>query len=109
MASTYKVLGQSKPSADTNSDLYTNPENGQAIVSTVAIANTGDLADSYRIFIRKDGATASDSNALVHDAIIDSNSTVTMTLGATIDSQDVITVYSRRGNVTFHAFGLEIL
>jgi len=40
MASAYKILGQARP-ADTNvADLYTVPAGGQAVISTIIVANT---------------------------------------------------------------------
>jgi len=39
MATTYKVLGQSKPSAATNTTLYTVPASTAAVISTLAICN----------------------------------------------------------------------
>jgi|AntAceMinimDraft_5_1070358.scaffolds.fasta_scaffold457252_1 hypothetical protein len=109
MASTYKILGQSKPAAATDTDLYTNPAGGQAIISSIAITNTSAATDTFRIYIRQDGAAAGELNALMYDSPLQSNSTTTMTMGATIDAADVITVYSTNGNITFHAFGLEIV
>lgn len=109
MASTYKVLGQSRPASATDVDLYTNPAGGQAIISSIAISNTSAAEDTFRIYIRQDGATAAEANALVYDAPLAANSTTTMTMGATIDAADVITVYSANGGITFHAFGLEIV
>ena len=109
MASTYKVLGQSKPSSASNSDLYTNPAGGQAIVSTIAVANTSGSDDTFRIYIRQNGASAAVGNALAYDTPAVANTTTTLTLGVTIDAADVITVYSGSGNLTFQAFGLEIL
>jgi len=109
MASTYKVLGQARPASTTDADLYTNPAGGQAIVSTIAVANTESTDDTFRIYIRQDGATAGTGNALAYDTPAKANTTTTLTLGVTIDAADVITVYSGSGNLTFQAFGLEIV
>lgn len=108
MASTYKVLGQSRPASATDADLYTNPAGGQAVVSTITVANTTGTADSYRIYVRVDGATAAEGNALIYDAEALGNTTTTLTLGVTLDAADVLTVRSTNGNITFQAFGLEI-
>lgn len=110
MASTYKVLGQSRP-ADTNiADLYTVPTNGQTVTSTVSVANVTGTATTYRIFVRVDGATGDESNALVYDANLDGNTTQTITIGLTLDAADVISVQSGTADaVTFQAFGLEIV
>lgn len=109
MASTYKVLGQSRPGGSSNADLYTNPAGGQAIISTIAVANTAGSDDTFRIYIRPDGAAAGVGNALAYDTPAPANTTTTLTLGITIDAADVITVYSGNGDLTFQAFGLEIV
>lgn len=110
MASTYKVLGQSRP-ADTNvADLYTVPTNGQVVTSTLSVSNNTGSGTTYRIFVRVDGAGASEDNALVYDATINANTTTTITIGLTADAGDVISVQSGSGNaLTFQAFGLEIV
>jgi hypothetical protein len=109
MASEYKVLGQARP-ADTNvADLYTVPTGGQAIASTIAVANTTALNATYRIFIRPDAATADEGTAIVYDAVIAGNSTTTLTLGITANGDDVVSVKSNTAlALTFTAFGLEI-
>lgn len=109
MASTYKVLGQSRPASATNADLYTNPAGGQAVISTISITNTSDITEnSVRIYVRKDGAQAAEGNALAYDLASPANTTTALTLGVTLDATDVLTVQSDNGDVTFQAFGLEI-
>jgi hypothetical protein len=55
MATTYKVLGQSNPSATTATSLYTVPAATQTIVSTVTVCNQSSTAGSYRIAVRVAG------------------------------------------------------
>lgn len=110
MASTYKVLGQSAP-ADTNATvLYTVPANGQAVVSTLVIANVTASQATCGVNIGVNGAANSDANALAKGVAIPGNSIVALTLGVTADAADVIRVTSSAGNaLTFQAFGLEIV
>lgn len=110
MASTYKVLGQIRP-ADTNvADLYTVPLGAQVVISTIAITNTTSVAATCDIYVRPDGTDAAGvGNALVYGTNIGANSTVTMTVGITADSTDVISIKSGTADsLTFTAFGLEI-
>tara|TARA_R110000782_G_scaffold24891_1_gene64627 strand:- start:1986 stop:2318 length:333 start_codon:yes stop_codon:yes gene_type:complete len=110
MASSYKVLGQSRPADTTATDLYTVPSGGQVVVSTIAVANTTALTATFRVFVRQDGAAADESTALVFDSAIAKNSTTTLTLGITGDAGDIISVATGTGNaITFTAFGLEIV
>jgi hypothetical protein len=110
MASTYKVLGQLRPADSNVADLYTVPAGAQAVVSTIAITNTTGVASTCDIYVRPDGTDAAAvGNAIVYGTSVGANSTVTMTVGITVDSTDVISVKSGTADaITFTAFGLEI-
>ena len=67
MATTYKVLGQSAPSAATATTLYTVPAATQAVVSTINVVNThASTADVVRVAIRPAGATLSNEHYIVY-------------------------------------------
>jgi hypothetical protein len=108
MATTYKVLGQSNPSATTNTTLYTCPAATQTVISTITICNQAGTSGTYRIAVRPNGATISAEHYLVYDASIQANTTAAYTLGITIDASDVVTVYASSANLSFNAFGSEI-
>lgn len=108
MATTYKTLGQSAPSAATATTLYTVPAATQTVVSTIAVCNRGASAGTFRIAIRPDGAALANSHYIVYDAAIAANDAIFLTVGATIDATDVITVYASSADFTFTAFGSEI-
>ena len=108
MATTYKVLGQSSPSATTATTLYTVPSATQTIVSTVTVANRAATAGSYRIAIRVAGASLADSQYIAYDVSLPANASDTLTLGLTLGATDVITIYASSADFTFSAFGSEI-
>lgn len=108
MATTYKVLGQSAPSATTATTLYTVPAATEAVVSTIAIANRAASADSYRIAVRPDGATLANEHYIAYDVTINANDTTVITIGLTLDATDVITVYAGTADLSFGVFGSEI-
>jgi hypothetical protein len=108
MATTYKVLGQSKPSAASDTTLYTVPSSTNTIVSTLNIVNLNASADTVRVAIRPDGATLTDSQYIIYDLSLNGKSSFTFTAGLTIDAADVITVYSTNGYCSFSAFGSEV-
>ena len=108
MATTYKVLGQSSPSATTATTLYTVPSATQTIVSTVTVANRAATAGSYRIAVRVAGATLADSQYIAYDVSLPANASDTLTLGLTLGTTDIITVYASSADFTFSAFGSEI-
>lgn len=108
MPTNYKVLGQSAPSATTDTTLYTVPSATETIISTIVIANRGASAGSYRIAIRPNGATLANSHYVAFDVAIAANDSTALTLGITIDASDVVTVRASSADMTFTAFGSEI-
>lgn len=108
MAFTYKVLGQSAPSATTNTDAYTVGAGKQAIVSTITIANRSAVARTYRIAIRPAGATLANQHYIAYDVAIAANDTTALTLGISLGAADVITVYASTADLSFGVYGTEI-
>jgi len=108
MASTYKVLAQSAPSATTNTDAYTVGSGKTAVVSTITVCNRAATAATYRIAIRVAGATISNEDYIAYDASVPANDTISLTLGITLAATDVITVYASTANLSFNLFGAEI-
>jgi hypothetical protein len=108
MPTIYKVLGQSAPSATTNTDLYTVPSSTSTVVSTLAIANRATTAATYRIAVRPSGATIANEHYIAYDIVVAASDSTTLTLGITLAATDVITVYASTANLSFNAFGSEI-
>jgi glucose-6-phosphate dehydrogenase assembly protein OpcA len=108
MPTTYKVLGQSNPSATTATTLYTVPSATQAVVSTITVANQAASAATYRIAVRVAGATLAASQYIAYDVSLPANASDTLTLGITVGATDVITVYASSATMSFAAFGSEI-
>lgn len=108
MAIEYKVLGQSAPSATTNTDVYTVGSGKQAIVSTITVCNRDSTAATYRIAIRPDGVTLSNQHYLAYDVTVAGNDTTPITLGISLNESDVVTIYASTANLSFGVFGSEI-
>lgn len=108
MATNYKVLGQSAPSATTDTTLYTVPAATQAVISTITVANRATTAATFRIAVRPDGAALANQHYVAFDVLIDPNATTTFTLGITLGDTDVVTVRASTANLSFCAFGSEI-
>lgn len=108
MATVYKVLGQSAPSATTNTDIYTVPASTTTITSTIMVANRGTTVASYRIAIRPAGETLANKHYIAYDSSITPEDSVAFTIGITLNETDVITVYASNANLSFNIFGSEI-
>lgn len=108
MASTYKVLAQSAPSATTNTDVYTVGSGKSAVISTITVCNRAASSATYRIAIRVAGATLANEDYIAYDATVTANDTISLTLGVTLAATDVVTVYASTANFSFNIFGSEI-
>jgi hypothetical protein len=108
MAITYKVLGQSNPAANTNIDLYTVPANTSSVCSTMVICNQAASAATFRIAVRPAGASISTPQYISYDTNLNANDSITMTIGITLATTDVVTVRANTTTVSFNLFGSEL-
>jgi len=107
MATNYKVLGQSIPSANTNTTLYTCATANGAVCSTLAICNQG-ASTSVRAAVRVAGAAIEAKQYIVYDAAVSQSDTLFLTIGVALANTDVVTVYAGTANVSFNLYGSEI-
>jgi hypothetical protein len=108
MATTYKVLGQSNPAAATATTLYTVPAATSTIVSTINICNQSVSADTFRVAIRPAGETLAAKHYIAYNAAIPALDAISLTIGVTLATTDVVTVYAGAANLSFNMFGSEI-
>ena len=108
MANTYKVLAQSNPSAYTLTTAYTVPADRSTVVSTIVITNFGPSPASYRIAARPAGAGITQPMYVAYDITVPALDATALTLGLTLATTDVLSVYSSSGLVNFNIFGSEI-
>jgi hypothetical protein len=108
MPTIYKVLGQSAPAATTLTTLYTVPSATDSVVSTIAICNRAGTSATYRIAVRPAGAAVANQHYIVYGATVAASDSVLLTLGLTLDTTDVISVYASTADLSFSAFGSEI-
>jgi hypothetical protein len=109
MANTYKILGQVVPSAATATTLYTVPASTSSIISTLAVCNQNSSGASVRVAVRPAGAALDPKHYIVYDSFVAGNDTLFLTLGISLATTDVVTVYSNVANVSFNAFGTEVV
>jgi hypothetical protein len=108
MATTYKILGQTAPSATTETDLYTVPAATQTILSSLVVVNRGSSSGTFRVAVSVNGAATTNKDYLIYDATLNPNTTQAFTLGITIDATDKVKVYASSGDFSFNAFGSEL-
>lgn len=108
MPTIYKVLGQSNPAATTLTTLYTVPTSNSTIVSTLNICNQSTSGSLFRVAVRPAGASISGQHYLAYDTPIAGSDSISLTLGMTLASTDVVSVYANNTSLSFTAFGTEI-
>lgn len=108
MPTVYKTLGQSNPSATTNTSLYTVPSATSTVISTITVCNQASTAGTFRIAVRPAGASIAATHYIAYDTPIAANDTIALTLGITLATTDVVTVYASSATMSFSAFGSEI-
>ncbi len=102
-----KVLGQVNPSATTLTTLYTVPSAKEAVVSTISVANLTSTSATFRIAVRPAGATIANQHYIGYDITVGASDSTLITVGLTLATTDVISVYASTANLAFSAFGDE--
>ena len=108
MASDYKILGQSNPSATTLTDIYTVPGATQTVGSRIVVCNRSATPTAFRISVAVGGAADNNKQYLAYDAPIGANEIVPLTIGPTLDATDVVRVYATLATLSFNLFGNEL-
>lgn len=107
MASVYKVLGQVSPSATTLTTLYTVPAATSSVASTLSVCNLG-VSTTVRVAVRPAGDSINNKHYIVYNAAVNGNDSLFLTLGITLATTDVVSVYAGTANVSFSIYGSEI-
>jgi glucose-6-phosphate dehydrogenase assembly protein OpcA len=102
-----KVLGQVNPSATTLTTLYTVPSAKEAVVSSISVANLTSTAATFRLAVRPAGATIENKHYIGYDITVGASDSTIITVGLTLATTDVLSVYASTANVAFQAFGDE--
>jgi hypothetical protein len=108
MPNAFKILGQSKPAANTLTDLYTVPASTQTAVSSIICCNQATAADTIFISAAPGGAADAASQYLVYAATIYGNDSLVYRPGAGLQATDKLRVKSTNGTTSFTAFGVEM-
>jgi len=107
MSTFLKVLGQSAPAATTLTTLYTVPANVATVCSSLIVCNRGGGSATFRVAIRQAGAAVSNEQYVYYDVPITGNNTFIATIGLSLATTDVVSVYSSSSNLSFSIFGQE--
>ena len=110
---TYKTLGQlaAASAVAATEAIYTagTATGTQSVISTITICNRGTVSTTYRLAVRPNGTAVANSHYIAYDATVPANDTIALTLGITMDANDILGAYAGNANLTFNAFGAEIV
>jgi hypothetical protein len=114
MATSYKILGQSLPSANTLSNVYVVPAATSTIVSTITITNQSSANANVDIIVRPVNETLSNKHYLLKSVQIPRADTLILSPGLTLNASVILAVNNAVAagetfaNVSFNAFGVEL-
>ena len=111
MARAYKILGQSNPSANVLTTLYTVPASNSAILSSITVANLDEAAANgaaFRIAVNTATAAVTNVSYLAYGVNVPGRDTVTLTLGVTLNAGSIVSVNANSSLLAFSSFGTEI-
>lgn len=108
MPTVYKILGQSAPTANTNTIVYSVPAGNSAVVSTISIANLSPNNVTYKLAVQKANATITSNHYIAYNTTVFGYDTTALTLGITLGETDVISANVSDANVAINVFGSEV-
>lgn len=105
----FKILGQSNPSINTNTTLYTVPAGNSAVISSISVCNANVSTNhNFSIAVVKSGEVLSAKHYIAQNNVVGFLDTVMITCGLTLSNGDSLNVFTTGANTSFGAFGSEI-
>lgn len=114
MATAYKILGQTLPTANTLSNVYVVPTSTSAIVSTITICNQGSANANVDIVVRPVNEALANKHYLLKGVTIPRADTLVISPGLTLNASVILAVNNAvhtgetAANLSFNAFGVEL-
>ena len=107
MADVIKVLGQLDAALTTTETLYEAPNLAQVTSRTLVVCNRTGAEITFRVSVDVAGAGADNKQFLFFDAPLAANSTLTITIGITLNQADLVRTYASATGLSFNLFGVE--
>lgn len=103
-----KILGQDVPLASTLTDVYTVPLGRTAVISSIVVCNLDSSNTVFSISLAAAGAADTPKQYIYKDLPLAANDTFVLTIGISLDENDVVRILSASGNVSFNLSGVEV-
>ena len=114
MATAYKILGQTLPTANTLSNVYVVPTSTSTIVSTITVTNQDTANANVDIIVRPVNEALAAKHYLLKNVQIPRADTLILSPGLTLNASVILAVNNAvaagetAANVSFSAFGVEL-
>jgi hypothetical protein len=114
MATAYKILGQTLPTANTLSNVYVVPTSTSAVVSTITICNQSSANANVDIIIRPINEALANKHYFIKGVTIPRADTMILSPGVTLNASVIMAVNNAvvtgetAANVSFNVFGIEL-
>ena len=108
MATNYKILGQSNPTANTLTDVYTVPSANQAVISTITVCNQSIVNAAYSIAVSPGGQSDNVKHYIVRGGTVPAADALAFSLGLSLGAGDVVRANTTSSSLSFNVFGAEI-
>ena len=114
MPTTYKILGQTLPTANLLSNVYVVPTSTSAIISTISICNQSSANANVDIMIRPINETLANKHYLVKGVTSPRADTMILSPGVTLNASVIVAVNNAvvtgetAASVSFNVFGVEL-
>ena len=108
MATNYKILGQSNPTANTLTDVYTVPSANQAVISTITVCNQSIVNAAYSIAVSPGGEADAVKHYIVRGGVVPAADALAFSLGLSLGAGDVVRANTTSGSLSVSVFGAEI-
>jgi hypothetical protein len=76
-------------------------------VSTLTVWNIG-VSTTVRVAVRPAGAGIANQHYIIYETVVNANDTLFFTLGLSLATTDVVSVYAGSANVSFNLYGTQI-
>lgn len=107
MPTSYKLLGQISPSANTLTNVYSTGSSS-AIVGTITINNFSDSNVSYALAVRPIATTLNTQHFIIRGGVLPARELITITGAVTMNANTILVANTNSGSISFNAYGVEI-
>jgi hypothetical protein len=105
MPTALSVLGQAYPTASILTTLYTVPAATTTVCSSIVVCNQSATPTTFSIAVQPAGAAITNKMYLYYLVTIAGNDTFVASIGISLATTDVVSVYATLGTLSFNLFG----